>query len=100
MSKKNYISYFDKFYALQADVQEKILLAIGLLVESRSKYLAPVDFGKLRQSIGNIVDMDDYLVYIGSTLEYAIFVEKGTGTHATGGRQTTWVYNDNIDSNS
>jgi HK97 gp10 family phage protein len=94
MPKSNYVSYIKDFNKLQEHIQEKVLLKIGLLIENISKKLAPVDYGKLRQSIDNIIDMGDSIVYIGSRLEYAIYVEKGTGVYAQGGRRDTWVYYD------
>ena len=33
-------------------------------------------------------------VYIGSNVEYAAYVELGTGKHTGGGRPTSWVYED------
>lgn len=49
--------------------------------------------GNLLGSITYDVDGDD--VYIGTNVDYAIYVEMGTGIHAeSGGRQTPWVYKD------
>lgn len=53
----------------------------------------PVDTGRLRGSITYAVDGDDCI--IGTNVEYAAYVEFGTGKFAeTGGRQTPWTYQD------
>lgn len=51
----------------------------------------PVDTGNLRNSITYAVDGDD--CYIGTNVEYAPYIEFGTGKFAEhGGRQTPWTY--------
>jgi bacteriophage HK97-gp10 putative tail-component len=58
----------------------------GLRVQNRARTLAPVDTGRLRNSI--IVEArtgaDGPVVAIGSRLEYAIFVHEGTGLFGSG----------------
>ena len=49
---------------------------IGLTAEGYAKAKAPVDTGRLRNSITHEVDGND--VYIGSNVEYAPYVELGT----------------------
>ena len=49
---------------------------IGLTAEGYAKAKAPVDTGRLRNSISHEVDEQD--VYIGSNVEYAPYVEMGT----------------------
>ena len=49
---------------------------IGLTAEGYAKSNAPVDTGRLRNSITHEVDGQD--VYIGSNVEYAVFVELST----------------------
>lgn len=52
-----------------------------------------VDTGRLRNSIAHRVDMGAKCVYIGSNVEYAPYIEFGTGLYAEGGgRQTPWIY--------
>lgn len=51
-----------------------------------------VDTGRLRNSINYLVRDDE--VYIGTNVEYAPYVEFGTGKYADGGRPTPWVYQD------
>lgn len=49
--------------------------------------------GNLLGSIGYKVEGDD--CYIGTNVDYAVYVEMGTGIHADkGGRMTPWVYKD------
>ena len=54
------------------------LEAVGLKAEGYAKRLAPVDTGRLRNSISHAVDMDEDRVYIGTNVEYAPYVEMGT----------------------
>lgn len=49
---------------------------IGLTAEGYAKMNAPVDTGRLRNSITHEVDGQE--VYIGSNVEYAPYVELGT----------------------
>lgn len=66
----------------------------GLVAEGYAKRLARVDTGVLRNSITHQVDTGTQTVYIGSNLEYAPYVELGTGKYYPGGRPTPWVYQD------
>lgn len=70
----------------------KALEAVGLSAEGHAKEKCPVDTGNLRNSITHVVDDTD--VYIGTNVEYAAYVELGTGVHYPGGRQGGWVYVD------
>jgi HK97 gp10 family phage protein len=58
------------------EATERALEKIGLVAEGYAKKLAPVDTGRLRNSISHEVDGQD--VYIGSNVEYAPYVELGT----------------------
>ena len=66
----------------------------GLLVEATAKLNCPVETGTLRRSITH--EVNDDTVYIGTNLEYAPYVEYGTGLFAEkgDGRQTPWKYQD------
>ena len=66
----------------------------GLTADGYAKKLCPVDTGNLRNSITHQVDTGTQTVYIGSNLEYAPYVELGTGKYYPGGRPTPWVYQD------
>jgi HK97 gp10 family phage protein len=79
------------------------LLKIGINeaaihVESKAAMLAPVDKGLLRKSITHrIIDRDGYPVgQVGTNVEYAAWVEFGTGEFAEGGggRKGGWSYKD------
>ncbi len=50
----------------------------GLTAEGYAKKLCPVDTGNLRNSITHEVSESEQAVYIGSTVEYAAYVELGT----------------------
>ena len=51
------------------------LEAIGLVAEGHAKKITPVDTGRLRNSISHATD--DEAAYIGTNVEYAVFVENG-----------------------
>ncbi len=89
-----------------AEIQEKILMLqknlpqllepalekACLVVENSAKQKCPVNDGQLRQSISHIVDGTKGEV--GTSVEYAPYVEVGTGIYSTeeNGRQTPWTY--------
>ena len=66
----------------------------GLTAEGYAKKLCPVDTGNLRNSITHTVYEEEPAAYIGSNVEYAAYVELGTGKYVSGGRPTPWVYQD------
>lgn len=74
----------------------RALERIGLEAEGNAIDLAPVDTGNLKNSITHKVDAAADKVYIGTNVEYAPYVELGTGIYAEGGggRPTPWVYQD------
>lgn len=93
------MSYESKIPKLNFNGMEKDFLElVGELIRTSAYKLAPVNKntygGTLRQSIEYKVS-DNY-VEIGSPLEYAPYVEKGTGQYAEDGdgRKTAWVYYD------
>ena len=92
---------------VEAALEEAInrgLRAVGLQVENYARMDAPIDTGALRNSITSAVGGEDApkedepYVIIGSNLEYAPYVELGTGIHAMGGngRRTPWSYRDDL----
>lgn len=84
------------FGDLSENLDEAILRAlerVGSQAEGYAADLAPVDTGRLRNSLTHRVDADKK-VYVGTAAEYAAYVEFGTGKYASGGRQTPWVYKD------
>lgn len=78
------------------DAVLRALERIGEQAEGYAKDLCPVDTGQLRNSISHAVDEGEQAAYIGSNMEYAPYVELGTGiyTEGGGGRPTPWVYQD------
>ena len=73
---------------------EQALEQSCLILEGDAKSRCPVDSGQLRQSITHQVD--GTRGEVGTNVEYAPYVEIGTGIYSTqgGGRQTPWVYKD------
>ena len=64
-----------------AEQLEMGLETIGLVAEGYAKRLCPVDTGRLRNSISHAVDGN--AAYIGTNVDYAVYVEMGTvKTHA------------------
>lgn len=76
------------------DAVLRALERCGEQAEGYAKDLAPVDTGRLRNSISHKVDEEERAAYIGSDLDYAVYVELGAGKYAEGGRPTPWVYQD------
>ena len=60
-----------------ADVKVRALMKCGAIVENYAKQDAPVDTGRLRNSIHHEMENDD-TVDIGTDVEYAIWQEIGT----------------------
>lgn len=71
-----------------------ILKVIGEQAEGHAKHGCPVDTGRLRNSITNVNDGNT--LYVGTNVDYAPYVEFGTGKYASDGhgRQTPWGYYD------
>ena len=78
--------------AMKGEVTRLALTEAALIVESAAKPLVPVDTGNLKGSITHRVDGDE--AKIGTNVEYAPYVEYGTGRYAEGGggRKTPWAY--------
>lgn len=76
------------------NILEKALEKACLIVENSAKQCCPVGDGQLRQSINHKVDGKKGEV--GTSVEYAPYVEIGTGIYSTEGtgRQTPWTYKD------
>lgn len=80
-------------------VLEKAVELGGAVIQGHIKLLCPVgDSGDLRRSITVNTERDEdggYKAVIGTNLEYAPYVEFGTGIHSTkAGRQDAWCYYD------
>lgn len=72
------------------------LEAIGEDAAGTAAKFAPVDTGRLKNSISSVVSEDEQAVYVGTNVEYAIYHEFGTGKYAEGGggRATPWMFQD------
>lgn len=57
---------------------ERALEAIGMVAESYAKRDCPVDTGRLRNSVTHAVDGEERTVYIGTNVEYGVYIEMGT----------------------
>lgn len=66
------------------------------LVERAAKEKAPKDTGELRRSISSRVEDEGKTGVVYTALEYAPYVEYGTGLFAENGngRRTPWMYED------
>ena len=71
----------DEVIRAKEEAVRKALEMIGMKCEKYAKALCPVDTGNLRNSITHQVD--DNMVSIGSQVEYAPYVELGTGQYFT-----------------
>lgn len=80
---------------LRKRVLDKLEVA-GQFVEDSASLLCPVDTGNLRGSITHKVDEIDLSVRIGTNVEYAPYIEFGTGENAENGqgRKGGWFYFD------
>lgn len=67
-----------------------------MLVEGQAVALATVQTARLRNSIDYVVDEDELIGYVGTSVEYAVYVEFGTGEFAENGngRKGGWAYQD------
>lgn len=84
----------DEILAAMRAATAEALEKVGIQAEEYAKKLAPVDTGRLRNSIAHKVDTRGKAVYIGTNVEYGIYQELGTGQHYPGGRKTPWAYQD------
>lgn len=72
------------------------LMQACILVEGQAVALVPVRHGRLKNDIGYQVDEQELIGYVGTSVEYAVYVEFGTGEFAENGngRKGGWVYKD------
>ena len=88
-------SHLDEVLKLKDEALERALVKIGATAERYAKELCPVDTGDLRNSISFQDVPEEEAVYIGTNIEYAPYIEFGTGIYAEGGGRTTpWAYRD------
>ena len=93
---KNYQSFIPEAKKALSEAEERTLEAIGVFVEGEAIVRAPVDTGNLRNSLSHQVDHDDRAVVIGTPVEYAVYVEKGTSRNKAQPYLTPAI-EDNID---
>lgn len=93
-------SHLDEVIKATDEALARAVEIIGGMAESYAKeYITEqeaVDTGNLRNSITHSTEDEGHTVVIGSAVEYAPYVELGTGVYAEGGggRQTPWWYQD------
>lgn len=93
----NNVEFIDNSAEIMGEFKAACIRALercGSQAEGYAKDLAPVDTGRLRNSISHEVDEAEEAAYIGTNVEYAPYVELGTGKYTEGGRPTPWVYRD------
>lgn len=82
-----------EFLEAKNEAVARAMEACGEMAEGYAVLLCPVDTGNLRNSISH--DSDEETAIVGTNVEYAPYVEYGTGIHAEGGgRSTPWRYKD------
>lgn len=87
--------YSDEVLQAFDDACLRALERCGEHAEGYAKDLCPADTGNLRNSISHRVDAGEPAAYIGTNVEYAPYVEFGTGFHSAVGGGTPkkhWVY--------
>lgn len=67
-----------------------------IIVQGQAILLAPTQTARLKGSIDYQVDEGELVGYVGTNVEYAIYIEFGTGEFAENGRgrKGGWVYQD------
>lgn len=87
------ISNIDAFLEAKDEAVARAMEACGEMAEGYAVLKCPVDTGNLRTSISH--DSDEDTAIVGTNVEYAPYVEYGTGKYAEGGgRSTPWRYQD------
>jgi HK97 gp10 family phage protein len=88
----NFIDNSEEVLSALHEAAERALEKCGLTAEGYAKKATPVDTGNLRNSISHKVQKDT--MFVGTNVEYAPYVEFGTGKYYLGGRPDPWVYKD------
>lgn len=86
------VSKLDKL--TKTDGLEQLLNQACIIVENQAKINCPVKYGTLRNSITH--EVEGLQGVVGTNIEYAPYVELGTGLFAANGdgRKTPWSYQD------
>ena len=89
-----FIDHSDEGKEALKDATIQWLFQACILVEGQAVALAPVQTARLRNSIDHHVDEAELTGYVGTNVEYAVYVEFGTGEFAENGNGkkpfTTW----------
>lgn len=74
--------------------QERALEVASVFVLGEISLRAPVATGNLKGSYGRKIDMVALIAYMGTNVDYAPYVEYGTGVYAEDGqgRKTPWAF--------
>lgn len=91
------MEFVDNSAKAKALIEKKAIQALikaCMLVEGQAVALAPAKSGALRDNITYKVDEATLIGYVGTNVEYAIYMEFGTGEFAEkgDGRKGGWVY--------
>lgn len=70
----------------------RALTRCGLQAEKNAKNLCPTDTSNLKNSITSTVVEAEKAAYVGTSVEYATYVELGTGVHSPTPTSGYWVY--------
>lgn len=91
-----FIDHSDEGKEALKDATIQWLFQACILVEGQAVALATVQTARLRNSIDHHVDEAELTGYVGTNVEYAVYVEFGTGEFAENGngRKGGWVYQD------
>lgn len=89
-------SHLDEFEEAAQQAALRWLEAVGEDASHTAAKKAPVDTGRLKNSISWVVEKYSNTVYIGTNVHYAKWHEFGTGTFAEKGegRKTPWAFQD------
>lgn len=85
-----------KVLQIERATLRKVLTAWGIMAQGYATEYCPKDTGNLSQSIDYGLIEDNMEMQVGTNVEYAPYVELGTGIYAEegNGRKTPWVYKD------
>jgi HK97 gp10 family phage protein len=91
-----FIDHSDEAKEALKDATIQWLFQACILVEGQAVALATVQTARLRNSIDHHVDEAELTGYVGTNVEYAVYVEFGTGEFAENGngRKGGWMYKD------
>lgn len=85
-----------KVKTIERDTLKNVLTEWGILAQGYATEICPKDTGNLAQSIDYKRLDENMEVQVGTNVEYAAYVELGTGLYAEmgDGRKTPWTYKD------